>query len=402
MQPLWIAAVTGLTTSAFITELEQAGIYVDNIDIGSEKLVDVLHQVPRLSCAFDGDDASPFDLSGIQLAQYYSKKGTTEDVVLIVGDTLDDFCLYYCLSRMRPDVASLPLSWLERFEQGKARAEQQDGALFDENHYAPRLISSIMQLPEHLRGMGQIVLASGSTDRATLDALILRLDACSYMPSGQLQSRLRVAESAESLISAPHRAYEKEHRGRPSVAQFVGTELPGFLETPKPRRFDKIVQGHTWISEIAVRYHQVPRHFALGSLVVRDNRLSTNGARAGSEGLAYFCLNVWSIGGRDVDAYLVRPQFFLPDALATFQHLASLCEMACSVSSQGFYTEDAARRFGGLEQLSLALRDPITLAVLQKFRDSKAPAGGIWDDGVLLRPELRRYLASTVAYQTDR
>src|SRR5260370_4839247 len=58
---------------------------------------------------------TPFGLSMLHLGDYYdvrSHLAYKEPLVVVLGDTVDDFCLYYSLSRFHERVCSLPLTCL--------------------------------------------------------------------------------------------------------------------------------------------------------------------------------------------------------------------------------------------------------------------------------------------------
>lgn len=68
---------------------------------------------PRLDGSFLPN--TPFGLSMLHLGQYYRADrhmDYKEPVVVVLGDTVEDFCFYYSLSRMHEGVKWLPLEWL--------------------------------------------------------------------------------------------------------------------------------------------------------------------------------------------------------------------------------------------------------------------------------------------------
>ena len=58
----------------------------------------------------------PFQASMLHLARYYrldTHRDYQEPVTAVVGDTVEDFCLYYCLSRLHDGVLWLPQKWID-------------------------------------------------------------------------------------------------------------------------------------------------------------------------------------------------------------------------------------------------------------------------------------------------
>jgi hypothetical protein len=391
LMSLWISSATGLVTPKAGTDLDAAGVRVRGVEFGDDLMTSALTDCTTGRLRVPGFDASPFELSAMNLRRYRREYHPTDDVVVVFGDTVDDFCLYYALSRVREDVVWFPTSWLDGFESGTKRWSETGSPLTPQEFWAPLLVTAILRLPQGRNVDAPIRVTSASVGAQELAGLGQRIDRATLItPSGNFSGRAVVVQNLDTLVGNPLRVYERDNVRLPSVLQFLNGELPGFIPTPKPRHFTRIAQEHCWISEVAVNQHHIPRHFALGTHVIRDSRLLTNGVRAGADGLAYFCPNFGTIGGADVDTYLVRPKCVLPDALEMFQHLASLNNMSCRPSAQGFYTQESAQKFEALATLAAELREPVARAILEKYTDTTSDGGP--DDGVLIRPERRRYL----------
>jgi hypothetical protein len=119
--PLWLASVTGRFTSTMNQALEQAGIGRERFDFGEEKIGQLLEFC--LTAAFRGpwamrsgdnilvdlEGTTPFSFSMLQLGLYRSTlyQDWLEPLLVVVGNTFEDFCLYYSLSRLRQRVVWL-------------------------------------------------------------------------------------------------------------------------------------------------------------------------------------------------------------------------------------------------------------------------------------------------------
>lgn len=68
------------------------------------------------SVLYDLEWSTPFHISMLQLGLYRSFKyqGWQEPLIVVAGETFEDFCLYYCLSRLRDRVAWLMPSITQR------------------------------------------------------------------------------------------------------------------------------------------------------------------------------------------------------------------------------------------------------------------------------------------------
>jgi hypothetical protein len=93
----------------------------------------------------------------------------------------------------------------------------------------------------------------------------------------------------------------------------------------------------------------------------------------------------------DPQGQVLRPSVAFPDAEAIFRAALDFAGPECKVSDKGAYAQASIDKFGGLEQIGMALRLATVSALLQKFRDKTPPGDGVFDEGVFLRDK-RRYL----------
>jgi hypothetical protein len=113
---LWYGAATGLLNSATTLAFEQIGIRGQEITFQEDNISQLIDfaigsDFPSFvaspgSSATNDLNIVPFRVSMLQLGLYRSVRYEywRERVVVVLGDTLQDFCLYYCLSRMRDRV----------------------------------------------------------------------------------------------------------------------------------------------------------------------------------------------------------------------------------------------------------------------------------------------------------
>ena len=132
---------------------------------------------------------------------------------------------------------------------------------------------------------------------------------------------------------------------------------------------------------------QPPKHFLLGPRIVQDPRLSTQEARVGRYGPAYFCPSIAYFGG-DIDTVLVRPKLALPSFAGLLSEIGRSAGYECSISDKGIYAKECLEKWGSLSQLGTYIRGEGGRALLDKYLD-KSKSGD--EDGVYLS-DRRRYL----------
>ena len=411
VRPLWLAAVIGSCSDALMGELTAAGLKKLPVEFTDQRLREVIrlgvkgyHDVEnaRILRMIEGEETAsiedispyfPFQLSMIQLGLYRPIEATHLDQqnVVIVGESLDDFAYYFCLSRLRPNVCWLPPSWVKKhgahFEGTpgtKDKLTPEESIIL---HFSLALRDSVG------RGIVKCTFASLSLSTDEVAEVVKDLAKAGVVDPEGFQSQSEVGNSADTLPTHPQIAFERDNISRPSALQFVENELPGWFETPKPRQFRKIDPFQfRWITEISIKGHAVPRHPALGPHVMRDSRLGSLGVRAGRNGVAYYCPNMMVLRGLDVDQLLVKPSIRLPEALDIFQSVARASNYRCTPSQKGVFAQEATRTFGGLSALAEFLRNSSRSTLLDKFLDLNRPDEGVHDEGVQLASDRRRYL----------
>jgi hypothetical protein len=380
---LWSSAVTGRVHDKYAEGLKGIGISVVVEPFG-DRLWDLFNRVVSAWTDVDHNStALPFNvsMSGIGLYRSLKYKYWEEPAVAVVGDTLDDFCLYYSLSRMRERVSWLLPAWFPETGPEEGQIREGHGARYS------HALSSLLWERNHAN---TATLVSVSLDRSELEKFQGRFEAT--FGRRALSGQIDVQCSVDEFVRHPLVAYDQNNVSRDVTKQFLDGELPSFFETPKPKNVRSIDPAeHRWISELAVKDHYFPRHPSLGKWVIRDRRLGTHGARAGRSGIAYLCPNIGYFGG-DIDTILVKPSLFVPDAIELFTHLAQEVGLHCKLSDKGLYAHETIRKFGGLGNVASFLRNERWRCVIEKFLDTSRPGKEVHDDGVFLTSDRRRYL----------
>ena len=294
--------------------------------------------------------------------------------VLVVGDTVKDFCLYYGLSRLQGRAAWVP-SWFlptegpdpsQRFGT-LVRILHQRAQREHNNHFAvmstSRPTHDLHSIVDSIRN--RVSMVSAAVEDANNGQSIRKLVAHSlvwYVSGG-------VEQITNQMV--------------------VDDQLPGTFESPAPSIFTQInPQKHRWLVELTYWERMTPRHPALGRRMIFGGNVGN--VRAGSHGATYQCPGIL-VMGEDMEFQVLRPSVVIPDAEAIFRTALDFAGLECKVSDKGAYAQASIDKFGGLEQVGTALRHPTLFALLRKYRDKTRPGKDVFDDGVFLR-DLRRYL----------
>jgi hypothetical protein len=324
--PLWLASVTGCVSDGFKHELNSIGVQHQTIPANDSGPMDLFIDASDAAMRrTERQVVTPFELANIDTGLYQPVKAMAEPraILLVAGETLADFCLYYSLSKLRQPVIWLPLKFL--ISQSDTSGKR---VLLD--HYAD-LLRRFARFRRRQRDP-QYVLVSVSADKAALDSTVEALDGAGYGRSHRISDSATIAPAIRRLLEFPLRLYEQDNTYRQSSLTVVENSQLDSFETPRPKNFLHLdPYENRWIAEINIQAHRLPRNNHLGPWIIRSGLLSTNGARVCKTGIAYSCPSPMYFGG-NIDTTLVRPSIFIPDALQMFKHLFQLEGYAARVS----------------------------------------------------------------------
>jgi hypothetical protein len=387
---LWFTAATGSFTLETAKALEELGIledkYVlsDNLSGLIELTVTGGIRKPRVvrdvsDALFRLDGILPYQLSMLQLGLYRSSKyaGYAEPLILVAGNTLQDFCLYYCLSRMRDRVVWMLPSLTEKAIAGTSgqatRAERSFMYELNSGGYSPR-------------SQGGFAATTYSLTEPQLEAVTANLKLPGFR---NLQAPIKQTPPIDDLLRVPLVAYERDNLQRDIPVQLSNEVSLSPFPTPKPKNFSKIhPYEHRYITQLTIAKETPPKHFDLGHRIIPDHRYSTKDTRIGRDGPAYFCPSVAWFGG-DIDTALVRPHLRLPPLHKIVEELAGKDGYQVRPSDKGIYADESIAKWGGLESACNFLRDKMSRALLDRFLDVTGSSPG---KGVYLSDDRRRYL----------
>lgn len=388
---LWVSSRCGLFNEKTAGKLEQLGIHRDSFDFGEGDLGQLIEFVVTGSIEkpwFTGQNTriferlpgtTPFEICMLQIGLYRSTKYPywNEPLVLVAGNTLEDFCFYFDLSRLRDRV-----TWVLPSITEKALNRSSDDASQPELSFIAQLRTEEMSN----QSQGGLACASHSLTNEQLEAVYGRLNSA---PSLALSSAMRRADAIPRLIRFPLTAVESENFQRDIPVQLSDDVSISPFSTPKPKNFHAIHPSeHRYITQLSIAHEAPPKHFRLGSHVITGHAMTTHDVRVGKYGPSYLCPNIAYFGG-DIDTVLVRPHLHLPPLHKLIEDIARPEGYQCRPSDKGIYADETIAKWGGLAEAAKFVRDSSKRALLDQFLDRSRSQPG---KGVYLDDDRRRYL----------
>lgn len=352
---IWAASSTGIASTEYISELEKIGIESISFDYSANQR-ELFNTVANgVQSKLGEDDATfPFTFSKLQLGFYYPLEFADwkQATLVVIGESIEDFCLYFCLSRMRMKVAWLLTSWLpENLQELRERNIYQNDSL---SHFAHSLRN--LEWRKQQDGVTHFMSASLSTEKVeAIREFFRNTHICNVgnnLPVDITEPSFEnynedLAKSLEFLLRYPARVFEIGNFEKIVSRHFIGDTMAGFLEPPKPKNFFKIDTNHHWITDFSIVNNRFPRHPLLGIEIVKDSLMFHKNARVGKDSIAFVDAKTGYIND-DIDTWLRKPEIHLPNAFSIFDLLFKKLGYKTEISDKGRFASTTIAKFGNL------------------------------------------------------
>lgn len=338
----------------------------------------------------------PFNLSMLHLGKYYRQaahRDWEENIVVVTGDTMDDYCLYYCLSRLHDGAFWLPDAHLnEAHKKVIANREREDSEvqLFSEvEGIASELVNTYYKKIKYGHDNKKINLTSATLTPRQLVYRKQWMSEICFSGSEILQS-CNIVPFDTMPISCVMQVIEMNNHANQQDIVFQNRQSIGRINTPKPKNFNPVNPSeHRWITTVNIDSFRPPALSFLGSTILTGMN-SVQETRVAKDELAYFCPNVAYFGG-DIDSITARPTINLSSDDDMLSAYFADSGYTTERSDKGSYLKDTIDRFGSLEQTAAFFRTESKRNIFDQYLVTKPEQGD--DEIVRLTVESRTYLS---------
>ncbi|MEI7653481.1 MAG: hypothetical protein WCJ70_04395 [bacterium] len=317
---------------------------------------------------------SPFATSMLKLG-YYRKLDdisyTDQDnVLLVIGDTIEDFCLYYSLSRVNTNVHWMPESFMKQAAlavEGKRANKLKAGV-------AIKIIRAVSAKIRYGTSEEKIHLTSFSVSLEALSSYMEKIKIIFGIADESAKDTIQICESVnEHLNGMLHVIEENNYANNHTVVFIDGKSIDSIL-TPKPKNFTYInPQILRWITEVIISHYTPPSLHFLGNEILETGHEKAYPTRASRYGICYECPNIGYFGG-DIETNTIRPKINLLEPLEIFRkHFAEAGYTDLRISDKGGYASISTEKFGSLDEIGSFLSYEKNRNLLWKFVQQKLP-----------------------------
>lgn len=337
----------------------------------------------------------PFKLSMLHLGKYYKRDIHREDkesLTVVVGDTIDDYCLYYALSRLHDGVRWLPdvhlLSAKRKHMRNRRREDDAEIEHYDENEQiAASLVSSYFRAIGYAHGNKVVNITSISLTARQLSYRRRSMADIHYFGVEDFLSHSETIMPSALSLECVMQVIENNNHANQQDMIFQNGKSVGRVNTPKPKNFDPVNPAdHRWITTLNIEGFKPPALSFIGEKIIQLH--STHDVRSAIDGLAYLCPNIGYFGG-DIDVVTVRPSLALLSDNDMFVDYFANSGFTTELSDKGSYLKDTIDRYGSLEDVAAFFRIEANRNLFDQFLITKSENDGAV---VYLSVERRAYL----------
>lgn len=330
----------------------------------------------------------PYSISMINLNKYY--KGSFLDIddaplVLVVGSTQDDFCLYYNLSRLRDDVLWIPFSLIKAVMGEITRKE-------DTKNFLLPFIELVSRINDEIEFKEKETSIITSFSKTESDLLKIK-DNLNYISEKYYLrpiDHLIISKNLNEVLDYKYDIFEVDNYSNCYTEQFINHKSVNPIKTPIPRRFrHRSFHKHYWITDVSIEGYKLPQTPILSDSVTAQ-LYSNHEIRVSKNGISFFCPNT-SYFGHSIDKYIVKPDITLLEPYEIFEKIFEKYGYHITTSDKGNYERESTEMFGSLEQLSKFLKNEKYQSLFNKFIEKNNPSSP--DEGIFLKDDNRMYMS---------
>lgn len=384
---LLVAAKTGLLAPGHLARLEESGA-VDRITVtvGVDELSQLLEFawtgqvdmiIPRLSSAIAGVEEGPIApayaaadfLADTPFAQ--SRLGCNwftrirpglddEPVVVVCGDSAEDFCYAFTRQRVVGNTYWLPT------EPGMG--DDTAGRVLRET--LTRVLSRFAVAPTDNR---PVLLSSLTLTSAQLEQLLAELSATIWGHDFNTGSAgaldVRTCDAGELPVRRNLVLLDNAHFGDSLHEPFLGAELARSIEIPLPSEAEGLrPESCRWQVDMEASDNILPARWSLHPILTVGDALSHWAARSSTSGISVDSHGRGFVfGGSPLSQMLVQVRLRFPAATEIFSTLLAGSGVTIEESDKGRYTRRMIELWGDLATLATDLRTGPTGSLLTSW-----------------------------------
>lgn len=307
----------------------------------------------------------------------------SQPVVVVTGNALQDYCLFYNLSRLKKEVYWLLPEWVQALDTEATPSE-------DLRNFLSRLIWHVRERATSRmysdRGLALTSASLTQSDLRSIENKFVQSD-----PKNRSLEEListQIPFDTERSVRNPRVVFEVGNANNVHIEQFLDGVSVNLLPTPKPRHFLNLHPiDHHWVVDVRIQsanpgfdpsggYILPAKSFLSDSIFLADPiHLHYNtgyAVRLAGDGVSFLCPTFGLIlPGETVDEILVRPRIRLLDSAKVFERIFKEAGHTIELSDKGRFAQFSCNLFGSLHAMAGEFQDEKVRMLLDCFLDTR-------------------------------
>lgn len=290
----------------------------------------------------------PFPLSQVGCRTYWRGAVRRAPFTVVVGETVEDYCLYYGLARLLGEAAWFPTSLVES-EDVLAQV------------WRNSVVGQLDAMATHSQGR-QLLVTSASLAEDAVEEARQRLTRGAALEKTRTCSAVGVPLDRIRWIWDRHRVEEVRYE------PFAGERMIGTLPPLEPSlRMSGAMNNPEWFVDVEIERWTAPSRGCLGAAVNAGRNIDAYNLRIGREGVTYNSQGQGLIRGVREDEKIAQPRLALPDAHRQFSILCDQAGLKIRPSAAGGYTAGSIALFGSLRTFAQVFQVNVTRSLFGAY-----------------------------------
>lgn len=301
----------------------------------------------------------------------YNFKGDIEQwkdpYILVIGDSIKDYCFYYALSRLRIKVLWFPYSYVNKFTSDNSKE------LSLITYFTSNLIHDL----EFREGKINLILTSNSLNYDDLESFKSILVSNTIVNSKKLKERIYINKDLESFVIKTLYDIEINNIYDQDLLLLNGRSVEK-IKTLKPLNFSPDPQEVRWLTEVYLKNLELPNKTCFNQFFSWPNPkavLSQGDYRISKNGFVYLSNNHLFMPGLTQDLLLMKPYFYLPSDFEIFRAFFKSVGYDIKVSDKGSYQLKTNELFADKDEFFRFFTEKNNITLLNLFKNGGLDAG---------------------------
>jgi hypothetical protein len=303
--------------------------------------------------------------------------------IIIAGDTLEDFCYFYSLSKLRNRVYWLPTSIIQKYKNKKSILRSNSKL----NEFLATYTLILLGGLALERRNTDVFFASFSKDKKELNNIINRIKR--HVLIKPLNLNFSIKDSLFDLLPYTLKVFEINNFRNFDILLDDKNRSISKIETATPKNFMPKGNRFLWLTELFIKDYSLPNRRCFNEHLFyswnKPKAIVKNDFRVTNTGVIYNSNSHLYIPSLDIESMLMKPYFYQMNPVEIFRVLFTSQGYNFNLSDKGIYFNEIVNLFSEYDDFFSFFEDLGNQVLLENISNIKL------GDGIGLSSDKRKY-----------